>query len=247
MAPVISGKNLYNNLFNTKLLKKMIPDNPTAAAANLALISTITKDIVNCYYYTTQSYHNKKIPDDKRNFVTSLDLSNGIMNVVVPLLSAPVVKKYSPMLFNKWFGKLFNNNAAERMYETLSKNGVKTTQKAVEHILSNKAFKWANAGFAVISVLVFSQIICKRIITPSVATPLADVFKKQLEKMEARKANKSDTKENVQQNTNNKTNVNNSDVSDNQAIAKNPPIYIIDSTTFDKFDKIITKPVNFKK
>ena len=33
------------------------------------------------------------------------------MNVVVPLLSAPVVKKYSPMLFNKWFGKLFNNNA----------------------------------------------------------------------------------------------------------------------------------------
>ena len=138
MAPVISGKNLYNNLFNTKLLKKMIPDNPTAAAANLALISTITKDIVNCYYYTTQSYHNKKIPDDKRNFVTSLDLSNGIMNVVVPLLSAPVVKKYSPMLFNKWFGKLFNNNAAERMYETLSKNGVKTTQRLLNIFLAIK-------------------------------------------------------------------------------------------------------------
>ena len=67
---------------------------------------------------------------------------------------------------------------------------------------------------------------------PSVATPLADVFKKQLEKMEARKANKSDTKENVQQNTNNKTNVNNSDVSDNQAIAKKS------SYLYNRFDYV---------
>ena len=37
MAPVISSKNLYNNLFNTKLLKKMIPDNPTASSLRILL------------------------------------------------------------------------------------------------------------------------------------------------------------------------------------------------------------------
>ena len=247
MAPVINGRNLYNNLFNSKLLKKMIPDNPTAAAANLALISTITKDVLNCYYYTTQSYHNKKIPEDKRKFVAALDLSNGIMNVAVPLMAASVVKKYSPKLFDKWFGKYFNANAAERMYETLTKNGIKTTPKAVEDIIKNKACKWAGAGFGVIAVLVFSQILCKRILTPSVATPLADVFKKQFEKMEERKAN------NSRQQTGNTSlqtkhlDVTSPSVNNGSSIVKNPAIYIIDSTTFDKFDKIITKPVNYKQ
>ncbi len=188
MAPVINGRNLYNNLFNTKFMKKWLPDNPTKAAATLALVSTVTKDALNCYYYTTQSYHNKKIPEDKRTFVASIDLSNGLVNVIVPILSKPLIEKGSDYLFNKHFAKLFNSQSAEAMYNKLKSKNIDCDLKSVENILSKTSSKWARAGFAVIATLVASQIICKRVITPSVATPLADVIKAQFEKYEAKKA-----------------------------------------------------------
>lgn len=223
MAPVISGRNLYNYLFNTKLLKKMIPDNPTAAAANLALISTVTKDALNCYYYTNQSYHNKEIPDNRRLFVSSIDVSNGIVNVAIPIAAAPIVKKYTPQLFERWFGKHFNAAAADRMFDTLTKNGVKCAKDTVHKLLTKDARKLGEAGFGVIAVLVFSQIFCKRVVTPTLATPLADVIKKQFEKYEMKHGKGTASGDDT------------------------PPTLDINTETFDAFQKLVSRPVNFKK
>ena len=198
MAPVISGRNLYNNLFKTKFMKKWLPDNPTKAAATLALVSTVTKDALNCYYYTTQSYHNKKIPEDKRTFVASIDLSNGFVNVLVPILSKPLIEKGSDHIFNKYFARLFNKQSAESMYNKLRAQNIDCDLQSVENILGKTSSKWARAGFAVIATLVASQIICKRVITPSVATPLADVIKAQFEKYEMKKAGKLAPTENAE-------------------------------------------------
>lgn len=198
MAPVISGRNLYNNLFNTKFMKKWLPDNPTKAAATLALVSTVTKDALNCYYYTTQSYHNKKIPEDKRTFVASIDLSNGLVNVIVPILSKPLIEKASDHIFNKRYAKYFNKSSAEALYNKLKAKNIDCDLKSVENILGKTSSKWARAGFAVIATLIASQIICKRVITPSVATPLADVIKAQFEKYEMKKAGKLAPTENAE-------------------------------------------------
>ena len=229
MAPVISGRNLYNNLFKTKFMKKWLPDNPTKAAATLALVSTVTKDALNCYYYTTQSYHNKKIPEDKRTFVASIDLSNGFVNVLVPILSKPLIEKGSDHIFNKYFARLFNKQSAESMYNKLRAQNIDCDLQSVENILGKTSSKWARAGFAVIATLVASQIICKRVITPSVATPLADVIKAQFEKYENRKAKKASAQQGVSdksQNSDNENKVKEADRFDFYTNAYKPPKFM---------------------
>ena len=54
---------------------------PAKFATNMLLFSIVSKDAVGCYLYTTQSLNNKKIPEDKRKFVASMDLMNGILMV----------------------------------------------------------------------------------------------------------------------------------------------------------------------
>lgn len=55
---------------------------PARYAAIFMVSSFVSKDAVNCVFYTYQSATNKKIPDDKRPFVAMLDFSQGIFNVV---------------------------------------------------------------------------------------------------------------------------------------------------------------------
>lgn len=55
---------------------------PLKYAAIFMVSSFVSKDAVNCVFYTYQSATNKKIPEDKRPFVAMLDLSQGIFNVV---------------------------------------------------------------------------------------------------------------------------------------------------------------------
>ena len=54
-------------------------------------------------------------------------------------------------------------------------------------MIDNKTNKIARGGFGVIAVLIVTQIIAKRMIVPFLSTPLAGVFKKQLDKREAKK------------------------------------------------------------
>lgn len=231
MAPVINAKNLYKNVFNTKLMKKWIPDDPSKGAAGLALASTITKDALNCYYYTTQSYHNKKIPEDKRKFVAAIDLSNGIVNVLVPLLTQKWIKQFSDTLFESKFAKYFSGTTTKNMYEKLKAQNITCSFDDVANIVEKTSRKWAKAGLAVIATLVASQVICKRVITPSLSTPLADVVKKQFEKYEA---------------THPEIKTESTDAAQSQKNEQpNPFIYVINTNTFKDFDDLVTKAPKF--
>lgn len=194
MAPIINGRNLYKNIFNTWLFRKWIPEDPTKGAAGLALASTITKDAVNCYYYTTQSYKNKEIPEDKRKFVAANDLSNGFYNVVVPIVTAKQITNAGTKTFDKYFAKYFDNNAAKLLYEKLNSVGYNCGLKDVEKVLTKTSKKTAKAGLEVLFALVLSQIVCKRIITPLFATPTADHVKKLMQKYEDYKQLKAEKK-----------------------------------------------------
>lgn|SRR5574344_714606 len=190
MAPIVNIRNVYNNILNKGFVKnKFIPDNPGDIAATIALISTTTKDAVNCYYYVTQSLNNKKIPEEKRKFVAGLDLANGILNVGFQLGLGSIVNKYSDKMFEKSCGKLFDSKAAQATHKKLQQQGKNYTLEEVQGMMG-KNKKWAKGGFRVIVVLLATQVFVKRVVVPFLATPLAGVFKNRLEKMEAKKTGK---------------------------------------------------------
>ena len=190
MAPVINMRNFYNNVLNSNTMRKIIPDNPTDIAAKLALISTTTKDAVNCYYYVTQSLNNKKIPEEKRKFVAGIDLSNGILNVVIQFALGSLINNYSSKLFDNWFGKkLFSKDAAKNLHLRMQAAGLNYQEdQVIKGMEANK--KWAKAGFKVMAVLLVTQVIAKRVIVPFLSTPMAGIFKEQLEKREKKQAAK---------------------------------------------------------
>ena len=241
MAPVINVRNLYNNVFRHKLIKGLLPVNPTAKqAANLALWSTLTKDALGCYMYTTQSYKNKEIPDERRTFVTAVDFSNGVCNVFIPMITGPILSKHSDKLFNKWFGHNFDDAACARMYDTLKKSGKQVSKDMVNHVVKKQSRNWGVAGFGVITMLVYSQILVKRMITPTISTSLADVVKVQIEKMEERKQAKEEQLKKLIEDKEKSENTCEKCENENEktsTISSNP--FYVTSSSFQKFDNII--------
>lgn len=182
---------------DSKIGNTLMPENPTDIAKLLALISTTTKDGVNCYYYTTQSYNNERIPEDKRKFVAGIDLANGILNVAIQLTLGLFVNKMS----DKWYERMFNGGLVpkpetvakykDKANDLLSKSVLTQNIKCTEENIKNaikKTNKIAKGGFGVIAVLLVTQIIAKRVIVPFLSTPLAGLFKKYLDKKDAQKA-----------------------------------------------------------
>ena len=174
---------LANNILNSKSAVYLTKPNAAAAAATIALVSNLTKDAVNCYYYVVQSLSNDRIPEEKRKFVAGLDLSNGILNVITQTGVGIVL----PIMTNKIFEKnvvpkYFSKEAMSNMYKKLKPNIPLSGFE--EKLLKNKAF--AKVGLSVISTLVGTQVIAKRIIVPLIATPLASYFKVKFEQMEGK-------------------------------------------------------------
>lgn len=88
------------------LIAKNIEEGRVASiAARLMLYSIVSKDLVGCAIYTTQSLNNKEIPEEKRKFVAALDLMNGLIMVGGQLLAGLLIEK---TLIPKWFGKIYS-------------------------------------------------------------------------------------------------------------------------------------------
>lgn len=194
--------SFYNNSIGKKLA------NPTATAATAAAIATVSnvsKDAVNCAYYTIQSLNNDRIPESQRKFVGALDLSNGIINVLVQVLMAFGIGNAITSIFDRTIGKTKPFSTSEpymkQRYAKLPEELRKTTtyENYVKGIkpLIEKNSKMARLGFTVLTVNIAMQILTKRIITPLIATPLASVFKKMFEDADAKKAKETkETQEN---------------------------------------------------
>ncbi|CDC17910.1 unknown [Clostridium sp. CAG:306] len=201
-ATVEYANKVTNILMEKNFAHTMMPENPTDVAKALALASTTTKDAVNCYYYTTQSYNNKEIPEDKRKFVAGIDLANGILNVITQLTLGLVVNKQSDKLFEKIFkggivakpeniAKYKQKVNALLQKSTLTKH-ISSTEAEIKDAIK-KTNKIAKGGFGVIAVLIVTQIIAKRMIVPFLSTPLAGFFKHYLDKREQKNGIKTET------------------------------------------------------
>ena len=162
IRPIINST--VNKAANSKFLEKLIPERAGDMAATVAIISTTTKDLVNCIYYTKQSLENEKIPEKNRKFVAGLDLANGIMNVSTQLLLGNYVKDNAEKIYKFLFGKYIPKEPTLR--------------------------KLASGGFSLLLVLAFTQVFLKRVVTPFCATPMAHYFKEFAEKREAKQKEK---------------------------------------------------------
>ena len=158
--------------------------------------SIVLKDGYGCYLYVKQSLHNDKIPADKRKFVAGIDLANGILNVITQLTLGLCINKWSDKLYDRVFKGGFTPSAAKIKTYTDKVNAFLKKSELTENLICssknvkdaiNKTNKIARGGFGVIAVLIVTQIIAKRMIVPFLSTPLAGVFKKQLDKREAKK------------------------------------------------------------
>ena len=175
----MSIQRLENRLMNARLMTRLTDPKMASAMAAVATISNLSKDAVNCYYYVTQSLNNKKIPEDKRKFVAGLDLANGILNVVTQTAMATIVIKCSDKMYDKFFKKNYDEGAIKKISSGLKRISTET----VEELISTRR-NAAKAGLKLISALVATQIICKRVIVPLIATPMATYFRKEFEKRE---------------------------------------------------------------
>ena len=187
---------VIDSFYNTKIGKTLAnPKATVATAALIATVSNVSKDAVNCGYYTIQSLNNERIPEDQRKFVAALDLSNGIMNVGVQLATAFGLSAWVESFFDNKFAKSKDLSLKEsvikekfaKLPEELKK---KTTEAQFIKDYTQKMegrIKLSKTGFTVLFVNIAMQILTKRIITPLFATPMASFFKEGFEKAEAEK------------------------------------------------------------
>lgn len=178
------------SLFRSTPIKYLSKFSAAGAVSTIALVSGLSKDVVNCYYYVTQSLKNEKIPEEKRKFVAALDLSNGILNVIMQTAIGVPIAKFADKIFEKKIvPKYFSPEVAAKTYKALKEKFPKISSEVVEGRISRNR-SWARGGLAVIATLVGAQIVAKRIIVPLIATPMASYFKKQFEKNDKKSSDK---------------------------------------------------------
>ena len=190
---------VIDSFYNSNIGKKFAnPKATVATAAMIATVSNVSKDIVNCAYYTVQSLNNERIPEDQRKFVAALDLSNGIMNVGVQVAMAFGLSELVTSIFDNKLAKSkdfsLKEDIIKEKFASLPQE-LKKKMTEAEFIDKYKAkmkgkIGIARTGFTVLFVNIAMQILTKRIITPLCATPMASYFKEKFEAAEKKENHK---------------------------------------------------------
>ena len=187
---------VIDSFYNGKMGKALANPKATAAtAAIIATVSNVSKDAVNCAYYTTQSLNNERIPEEQRKFVAALDLSNGLLNVILQVVTSFGLANAITSIFDKIADKSkdfsVDEGVIKEKFNSLSKelkektNWEQFSKEYPQHIKARR--NMARTGFTVLAVNIAMQILTKRILTPLIATPLATVFKNKFEEAEQKK------------------------------------------------------------
>lgn len=165
-----------------KVLKDQFQKNPEGTLAATTVASIVVKDGIGCYKYVTQSLNNKEIPEERRAFVTSMDLTNGILMIGTQLGMYALMRKYSGPLFNKLFKRSFSPKAKRDMLTKLRMEAEKMGQSMPKKNTVERNFEEVKKEgldlFKFIFDVGIATIIGKRIITPFIATPLASMVQK---------------------------------------------------------------------
>lgn len=173
--------------------------------------SFVSKDAVNCAFYTYQSATNEKIPEDKRPFVAMLDFSQGIFNVVGQIASFKFFDKLIiPRIQSHFSGHMpdpvtnkptvyANSRAvfapdgvmektAAMVKKCESKYNIsidlKSAQKAMLKEHGHTGTRAGNivAGVGVVMTSLTTNALMKRIMSPLLATPIAGKYKEHVDK-----------------------------------------------------------------
>lgn len=136
---IITSKNIVGRFFTRKFDQGL--SDPARFAAAMLVTSIVSKDAIGCALYTSQSLNNKKIPEEKRPFVASLDLMNGIIMVGGQFLIGKVIDaKITPKLFGKRFAGFVTNpttketkslSEGEKLKSVLDPNNIEELVKSV--------------------------------------------------------------------------------------------------------------------
>ncbi len=163
----------YENLVEGKITNKTI-DNAVAYAT---LASIVAKDGIGCIMYVEQSKHNKKIPEERRNFVWKLDAVNGGLMMGFQILFFLGMRKFNDKLFDKCFKSFrpeFLKSVTEATRAADKKLG-KIPKTKAEYDLDHANAKSAGLSiFRSVTELVASTILAKRVVVPFIATYLTD-------------------------------------------------------------------------
>lgn len=179
---------------------------PETALAYTTGASIIIKDGVGCVKYVSQSLNNKEIPDERRNFVAAMDLSNGVLMILAQIGMFFAMRKYSGPIFDKLFKKSFNPKTLENLAAKLRKED-HSIRKLVFNKEAEKVRKDALELFKFVADIAAATIIGKRVIVPFIATPVANVIKGKMDqksqknKIDDIKIEKKDCKEQVEEST----------------------------------------------
>ena len=191
--------SVMGSITNVKKMQKWcdyFQKNKEKALAYAVITSVAGKDAIGGVMYVTQSLNNKKIPDDKRRFVASLDATNCLLMIASQLALFFAMRKINEPIFNRLFRKSFDKEGkviktAATQLRINQRNAGLSPENTSRKLPINKEYKKLRNDsletFKFISELVASTIIAKRVIVPFLATPMAQKLENYVTKKNAKK------------------------------------------------------------
>src|SRR5574344_1025118 len=167
----------FANSKSMEFVCKKYRENNSKFITALSVGSIVAKDGYGCFIYVYQNEHNKNIPEDKRKFLSGLDIANGSLMILAQILAYMTISKKAVQsrIFNKVLGKYFNAENFSKIQKNMK--NVPEFKKAFD---KNK--EDVEVAFTHFVTLLTTTILAKRVIVPYIATPLADLYKKKFEK-----------------------------------------------------------------
>ena len=170
---------------NSRIMEKVYTHyrkNDGKYIAALSVGALVAKDAYGCAVYVIQNQRNKSIPEDKRKFLSALDLINGSFMVLSQLLAyATIAKKTTQSkIFNKVLGKYFTPQKEAQIEKKVCSKMPEITKAEFKKAFEHKK-ETTEVAFTHLFSLVTTAILAKRVIVPFIATPLADRLQKWFE------------------------------------------------------------------
>ena len=106
-------KNPIKTFANSKPVKRICKnyrENNSKFITGFSVASIVTKDGYGCYIYVKQNQNNKSIPEEKRKFLSGLDLATGTLMIAAQLLAYATVSKKAVQK------KIFENEVINRRW-----------------------------------------------------------------------------------------------------------------------------------
>ena len=144
-------QNLVSSLANSKFVKKHIEksSNNSGYLARTLLLTSVSKDVFAYGLRVRNTLKNDEIPEDKKKFTAEMDAASGVATALTQIGTGFLVSS-----------KKFQDALSSKLLKSLEKN--------------SKEYANAKSALNAISTLVLASILAKRILTPLIASKIAE-------------------------------------------------------------------------